>query len=106
MMLALKLGRTLEELGRSMSSYEFSLWCALYDLDQWGELRADERAGIIASTIANWAGMMRSKESEVLRPRDFMPHLPRSPEVEAEPAVEPDPVAFFGAVAARFDKKG
>jgi hypothetical protein len=106
MMLALKLGRTLEELGRSMSSYEFSLWCALYDIDQWGELRADERAGIISSTIANWAGMMRSKESEPLVPRDFMPHLPRSPEAEAEAEAEPDPVEFFSAVSARFDKKG
>jgi hypothetical protein len=96
MMLALKLGRTLAELSASMSSSEFSLWIALYREDHWGELRADERAGVIASTVANYAGMTRAQGAEPAKPRDFMLHLP--PKTDEE-EIEPDPVAFFSAVA-------
>jgi hypothetical protein len=96
MTLALKLGRTLEELGRTMSSQEFSLWLAMYKFDQWGELRGDERAGLIASTVANFAGMTRAAGAAPLSPSDFMLHLPK----HEEPEQEPDPVAFFTAVAA------
>jgi hypothetical protein len=98
MMLALKLGRTLEELGRTMSYAEFALWQALYDKDHWGELRADERAGIVAATVANYAGKQRASGVEPALPRDFMPHAPPD---EDEHEVEPDPVAFFSAVASQ-----
>jgi hypothetical protein len=94
MMLALRLGRTLDELRSSMSSQEFSLWTALYRDDQWGEARDDMRAGVVASTIANYAGKMRSEHAEPAQPSDFMPSL-----AKPEEAVEPDPVAFFTAVA-------
>lgn len=94
MMLALKLGRTLEELGRCMSSQEFALWLELYQQDQWGEQRDYERAGIVASTVANYAGMTRAK-GEPARPADFMPYARKS-----EEDVEADPVAYFTAVAA------
>ena len=93
MMLALRMGRTLEELRRSMSSSEFSLWLEMYQDDQWGEDRDDLRAGIIASTIANFAGKMR-KDAQPLQPSDFMPNLSKEKE-----EAEPDPVAFFTAVA-------
>jgi hypothetical protein len=98
MTLALKMGRTLEELGSTMSSQEFSLWIAMYEFDQFGELRADERAGIIASTVANYAGMTRAQGSAPASPADFMLHLPLKKR-EAEPETEPDPVAYFTAVA-------
>lgn len=94
MMLALRMGRTLEELGRTMSSQEFSLWLALYQDDLWGEMGEYHRAGIIAATVANYAGMMRSKESEPARPSDFMPMQKQ----DDEPVVEPDPVAHFSAL--------
>ena len=98
MMLALKLGRTLEELGAQMTSREFSLWKELYKRNQWGELFAYERAGIVASTVANYAGMTRSKGAEPAKPSDFMPYVPEGHKDEAE--VEPDPVDFFTAIAA------
>ena len=101
MMLALKLGRTLEELGRTLSSHEFALWLAYYPEDMWGELRDYERAGIVASTVANYAGRMRKEGSEPARASDFMPQL-KAPAEEPEP----DPVAYFKAVAERnFRKK-
>lgn len=95
MTLALKLGRTLEELGRTMTSQEFALWLEVYPDDLWGEMMAYERAGIVASTVANYAGKMLRDDAEPLRPRDFMPLLRA-----AEPAEEePDPVEFFKNVA-------
>ena len=96
MMLALKLGRTLGELGRTMSSHEFALWLAYYPEDMWGEQRDYERAGIIAAEVANYAGRMRKEGTEPARPSDYMPQL----KAKAEP-VEPDPVAYFTAVAKR-----
>lgn len=91
MMLALKMGRTLEELGRSMSSSEFSLWVELYRENMWGEQFAYERAGIIASTVANYAGMTRAKGSEPSAPADFMPYKLKD---RAQAEEEPDPIAF------------
>jgi hypothetical protein len=91
MMLALKMGRTLEELGRSMSSNEFSLWMELYRENMWGEQFAYERAGIVASTIANCAGMTRAKGAEPAAPADFMPYKPKA---AREEDAEPDPMAF------------
>lgn len=97
MKLALRMGRTLEELLRTMSSVEFNLWCELYNEDLLGELQDYERAGIIASTIANFSGKMLAQGAEPLRPRDFMPDLCNSEEAQVE--AEPDPVAFFTAVS-------
>jgi len=39
--------------------------------------------------------MMRAKEAEPARPSDFMPFTPK----QTEPESEPDPVAYFTAVA-------
>ena len=100
MTLALKLGRTLEELGSSMSSEEFSLWLEMYQVDLWGELRAYERAGVVASTVANYAGMMRSKSAEPAKPSDFMPLMGNAPEEETEP----DPVAYFSGLVTGKDR--
>ncbi len=94
-MLALRMGRTIDELMHSMSSSEFSVWVELYNDDQWGEAREDFRAGQICATIGNFAGKVMAKDASALKPADFMPTL-----VEDEVAEEPDPVTFFTAVAA------
>ena len=44
-----------------MLSYtEFQEWCLYYQIEPWGEDRADLRAGIVASTLHNvyaaWVG--------------------------------------------------
>ena len=95
MLLALAMGRTLGELGEQMTGEEFGYWSALYRSDPWGEQRADLRAGIVAATVANYAGKMRGERSEPARPSDYMPYLERTEDVN----LDPDPIAFFGAIS-------
>ncbi len=45
-------------------------WIALERVDPWGEWRADLRAGIVASTIAN---VNRGKKDKAFSAQDFMP---------------------------------
>ena len=105
MMLALRLGRTLAELGATMSSAEFSLWAELYRLDRWGQKSVDEmfdyRTGLICATTANFAGKSLAEHAGPAKPQDFMPHF------QPAPAEEPDPVTFFKAVATskQFERK-
>ncbi len=42
---------------------------AFYELEPFGDARADLRAGIIASTLAN---VNRGKETKAFTPQDFM----------------------------------
>lgn len=55
---------------REISATEFYEWQAYYELEPFGEERADLRAGIIAATIAN---VHRGKRSRPYKPSDFMP---------------------------------
>jgi hypothetical protein len=82
--LALAMGRTIQELRAVLSYAEFQEWCLYYQIEPWGEERADLRAGIVASTIASYAGKERSMSAPPALPADFMPYLDR-PE-PAEPA--------------------
>lgn len=66
-MLALALGRTVQEIEDGMSARECAEWARFYAQEPFGDLRADLRAGIIASTVASVNG------SKPMRPRDFMP---------------------------------
>jgi len=60
-----------ELLGR-MSSSEMSEWIAYAQIEPFGEERADLRAAIIASTVANTA---RQRGSRAFKPEDFMPQF-------------------------------
>lgn len=91
LLLARTLGRTLAELG-SMTAKEFALWQAEYLARPWGEERADLRAGIIASTVANYAGKQRAENAGLAVPKDFMPF---KREAEPERTEDDDPTAFF-----------
>lgn len=51
---------------------ELGMWQAMYVVDPWGEERGDLRAGIVASSIANWAGKTMRK-GETVAPLDYMP---------------------------------
>ena len=55
---------------------QFAEWRAYYQIEPWGEERADLRAGIIASTIAN---VNRGKGQKAFMPSDFMPDFDRKP---------------------------
>lgn len=54
-----------------MTMTEIRGWMSYYECEPWGEDRADLRAGIIASTVAN---SYRSR-GPVLKPGDFMPQF-------------------------------
>ena len=58
------------------NSHEFAEEMAYYEIDPWGEDRADLRAGIIASTIAN---VNRESKRKAFVPRDFMPDFDSKP---------------------------
>ncbi len=68
--LALALGKTVGQLSEEMSDKELHDWMAFYRLEPFGDERADLRAGIIASTVAN---SNRGKRGETRKPTDFMP---------------------------------
>ena len=68
--LALALGMTVGELSNRMSSHELQEWIAYSLIEPFGEWRADLRAGIVASTIAN---VNRGKGRRAYKATDFMP---------------------------------
>lgn len=94
MQLALKMGRTIQDLYESMSAYEFSLWAAEYARNPWGEERQDYRAGIVASTVANMSGKTLKRGNES-KPRDFMPFQTKT---EDEEFINVDPATFLKSV--------
>lgn len=55
---------------REISSAEFTEWIAFYKREPWGEERADLRAGIVASTVANAAPFRKGR---AYTPSEFMP---------------------------------
>ena len=71
-----------------MSSAQFAEWMAYSRLEPWGEQRADLRAGIVASTMAN---VNRGKSRKPYKPHEFMPDF--------EPVSEEEQVARMRARA-------
>ena len=57
-----------------MSSRQFEEWATLYSQEPWGDWRADLRAGIVASTLAN---IHRKPKAPAFTPQDFMPFAPK-----------------------------
>ena len=70
--LALALGKTVGELSEELPDSELLEWMIFYRLEPFGDERADLRAGIVASTVAN---ANRGKRGRSLKPTDFMPFL-------------------------------
>lgn len=64
-----------------ISSRQFSEWMAYARLEPFGEERADLRAGIVASVIAN---VNRGKKQKPYTPQHFMPDF--EPESEEQVA--------------------
>ncbi len=71
------LGKTVKQLLYEIDSAELTEWMAVYRIELFGEIRADYRAGVIASTLAN---IHRKKGAKPFSPQDFMPFLEREPE--------------------------
>lgn len=81
-MLARTLGRTLHELGETMSCNEFMDHWYDYQRNPWGERRADLHAALISQTVANYAGKMRKQAGEL---KDFLLDFDPKEEVEMDP---------------------
>ena len=64
------------ELLARIGSDELTEWMAFYQLEPFGDLRADLRSGVISSTIAN---ANRAKHSQAFTPEDFMPFRAEEP---------------------------
>lgn len=64
----------------SMSAEMFAEWAAYAEIEPWGEERADLRAGIVSSVIAN----THRGKGQPLTPKDFMPTFD-APVTEAQP---------------------
>lgn len=83
-MLARTLGRTLHELGQTMSSSEFADHWQDYVLSPWGEKRDEIHAALISQTIANYAGKVRKDPAEL---SEFSLRFgPEEPQKEVDPA--------------------
>jgi len=65
---------TVTELLRRISSRELSEWLAYYELEPFGEERADLRSAIVASTVANTARDPK-KRARPFGVQEFMPQF-------------------------------
>lgn len=63
---------TVSELGDRMSSLELSEWMAYYDIEPWGEERADLRQAMTTSAVHN-SIQAQAKHPRWTKPGDFMP---------------------------------
>lgn len=77
------------------TSKEMTEWAAFLQLEPHGEDRADLRAGIVASTIAN---ANRKKGTRAFKPSDFMPDFDKREQTleEQKTAAEAMLLAFGG----------
>ena len=66
---------TVRDAQRRIDSREFSEWMAFSQIDPFGEWRADARAGIIASTVAN----AHSTRGKAFTAADFMMEFDKQP---------------------------
>lgn len=64
---------TVRELLERIDSRELSEWIAYYELEPWGEERADLRAGIVAATVVNSRPRDKRNPGKTYKPEDFMP---------------------------------
>ena len=72
-----------------MTAGQLREWMSYYAMEPWGEERADLRAGIVASTVAN----VHRGRAHAFRPADFMPRF-------GEPARRQSPQAMLAVLRA------
>ncbi|QDU62173.1 hypothetical protein Pan216_30400 [Planctomycetes bacterium Pan216] len=65
---------TRRQLLRSLDSAELTEWTAYWNLEPWGEEKADYRTGLLASVMCN---LWKSKKGKTYKPEDFMPKTKR-----------------------------
>ncbi|QKL72130.1 DUF4035 domain-containing protein [Ralstonia solanacearum] len=100
--LALKMGRTVNELQRAMTSAEFGEWIAFYSLEPFGDRVEDLRTGIVSSVIAN---VNRGPNVPAFAPIDFVPWAQEKEKPSGPPPAEAV-AALFGVNLAEAKKHG
>ncbi len=78
---------TVAELGERMSSAEFGEWMAYYQIEPFGEERADIRQALTTSAVHN-SIQAQTKHPKWTKPEDFLMFRDRTPQPKIE--VEPD----------------
>ena len=63
----------------SLDSRQLGGWYAFLQIEPIGAMREDFRAGMICSTVANYAGRQRAENAGPAQPADFMPSLEALP---------------------------
>lgn len=86
---------TVGELLSRISSRELSEWIAYAQLEPFGEARADLRAGIVASTMANTARDPK-KRKKPFEPEEFMPQFDKEPQTLEEQKAHMETLAALG----------
>jgi hypothetical protein len=76
---------SVRELLARLDSHELSEWMAYYRLEPFGEVRADVRAGIVASTLAN---VHRKRSAPPFSPLDFLAFPEPKPESDMNTKVK------------------
>lgn len=72
-----------------LSSREFAGWAAFFEIEPWGCAVEDHRAGVIAASVINMAGMRSKRQdytpSDLFPPRNqpLAPRLPIAERVKA-----------------------
>jgi hypothetical protein len=80
---------TVGELLERIDSRELSEWQIYFDMEPFGEERADLRAGIVAATIAN-VNRDAKRRKKPFRPQDFMPSFGKRVERAEAPEEVPE----------------
>jgi hypothetical protein len=75
-------GCTVREAIARCDAEEFREWLAYYGLEPWTQDRADWRAGMVASVIAN---VNRGRGTPAYKAADFMPRFGPEPEQKRQP---------------------
>lgn len=88
---------TRRELLARTTQREREEWAAYFDVEPWGEDRADLRMGIVASLIAN---VNRGRNRPPFKPADFMPKFDKPANLSPDEQVE----AVFGALQRKRSK--
>lgn len=83
-----------------MTRDDFRGWIAYYNLEPWGETRADLRAGIVAAAVRNG---LRAKGTRSFKPVDFMPQF--GPREVDEDGITNRVLAWARAFKAQIDRR-
>jgi hypothetical protein len=88
---------------RELSPWELGIWAALYQVNPWGEQRADQRAAIGHALLAN-ANRDARKYPRPFQIREFMPYV-RITDEDRNRELTEQIVSAFKALGSKDDRK-